>query len=224
MTLEVIAKNINDILEINKSNADRIELCSNLEVGGLTPELDFIKQACEKSKKPVNVMVRYTHSNFIFTKDELNKQLDSIKWISENTKANGVVIGAINEDKTINEDFLKKLNGIKNNLEITFHKAFDEVNDFVESYKILEKYGVKNVLTSGGPNINKGFVILNKMATLKGNVNILIGGGVTTDNINECLKYSDNIHIGTHARKNKNWDSDISIDNINNVKNIMINN
>lgn len=220
MLLEVIAKNINDVLEINKSQANRIELCRELNVGGLTPDYNVIKECTEASNIPVNVIVRTSAENFFFNEKEIDEMLEQIKFIST-TKANGIVIGVLNENYTINEEFLESVNKVRGSLEITFHKAFDELKDFEKGMEVLDKFKINNVLTSGGVDINNGFDALKKLVNKKYSTNILIGGGVTLDNLSSCLSISDNIHIGTAARTAKAWDgTEISIENIAKFKNV----
>jgi copper homeostasis protein len=219
MFLEVIAKNFADVKEINNSQANRIELCTNLACGGMTPSHELIFAASNYSKLPVNVIIRANERlDFVFNADEKQKMLDDVKYIATKTKANGIVIGALTADKKIDFEFIKQILAVKGNLQTTFHKAFDLVDDKIAAWKEIEQLNFTNVLTSGGLDINQGFAVLGEIAKVRTNCHLLIGGGVTLDNLSECLKYSDNIHIGTAARTAKNWDSEIAIPNINTFK------
>jgi copper homeostasis protein len=221
MFLEVIAKSVDDVIEINKSQANRIELCDSLECGGLTPGRELISSATEISKIPVNVIIRENESwDFIFTPDEKSKMILEIKWISENTKANGVVVGSLINSETIDWEFLEKVNEVRGNLEVTFHKAFDQLANKVENWKKLEEFNVTNVLTSGGTKLDDSFSVLNEIKNARTSTKLLIGGGVTKNNLFECLKYTDQIHIGTAAREKGTWESPIKIENINDFKSV----
>ncbi|ALD66721.1 copper homeostasis protein CutC [Spiroplasma cantharicola] len=214
MLLEVIAKDFKDIRIINNSNANRIEFCEDLKVGGLTPALEDIKYACDLSKLPINIIVRNTSRDFFYTDKEKKDMIEQIKFI-KTTKANGIVIGALNKDLTIDVDFLNEVIKHKGNLEITFHKAFDEVKDFIEAFKILDKLGITNVLTSGGKDIKKGKKVIKKLATLNLNTKILIGGGVNQKNFSSLKKISKNIHVGSCVRNNQSWDESVNDKRIN---------
>ncbi|AKU79450.1 copper homeostasis protein CutC [Spiroplasma turonicum] len=215
MLLEVIAKSIEDVHDINNSNAHRIELCKDLNVGGLTPDYNLIKHATDISTLPINVIVRPSFKSFVYSEAEKIQILKDIEFI-KTTKANGIVFGGL-IDKNIDVEFLKLVIKTKEDLEITFHKAFDEVNDFIESYKILNELNINNVLTSGGTNINKGFKELIKLRNLQLDTKILVGGGVNLNNIKLLSNEFKNIHIGRLARFNNSWDSKIDILTINNL-------
>ncbi|WP_339033825.1 copper homeostasis protein CutC [Spiroplasma endosymbiont of Cantharis rufa] len=214
MLLEVIGKDFKDIRLISNSNASRIEFCNDLKVGGLTPALEDIKYACDLSKLPINIIVRNTARDFFYTEKEKKDMIEQIKFI-RTTKANGIVIGALNKDLTIDVQFMKQVIKQKGNLEITFHKAFDEVKDFIESYRLLNELGIDNVLTSGGHDIKKGRKIIKKLVTLNLNTKVLVGGGIDQKNFSSFKKLSKNIHVGSCVRNNKSWDESVNEKKIN---------
>ncbi|WP_338984696.1 copper homeostasis protein CutC [Spiroplasma endosymbiont of Diplazon laetatorius] len=214
MLLEVIAKDLKDIKIINNSNANRIEFCRELKIGGLTPFLEDVIECCSYSVLPVNVIVRNTERDFFYSDEEKKEMIEQIKAI-KNTKANGIVIGALNKDLTIDTDFLKQVIEIKGDLEVTFHKAFDEVKDFKKSYAILNELKINNVLTSGGKNIKDGMETLKELVSMNLDTKVLIGGGVNQDNFLELKQISDNIHVGSCVRNNSSWDELSSAEKIN---------
>lgn len=218
MFLEVIAQNLEDVILINKTKASRIELCANLEQDGFTPSYEIIKEVCDYSKLPVNVIVRHKNNNFLSEKEEVSLILKDIEYI-KSTKANGIVIGLLNENLSVDVEFLKKVIEIKEHLTITFHKAFDHVKNFLEEYKTLNDLGIDFVLTSGGPTLNIN--ILKELKKLNLKTKILIGGGVTLNNVKDLKKISKYIHIGTAARVNNSFNNDISIENINSITGVV---
>nr|VZR97771.1 Copper homeostasis protein CutC [Mycoplasma feriruminatoris] len=220
MFLEVIAKDLNDIRVINNSRADRIEFCKNLEVGGLTPSLDDIILANQITLKPLHVMIRNNTKDFFFDDYELIKQLEMISVIQKLPNIHGIVIGALNSDYTINEDFLQRVNRVKGNLKITFNRAFDLVKDPISALHVLNKHKIDAVLTSGGSNINTGLEMIKQLVDEKLDIEILIGGGVDRNNIKQCLTVNNHIHLGRAIRTNSSWNSDIVIDEINLFKDL----
>ncbi|WP_342258910.1 copper homeostasis protein CutC [Spiroplasma endosymbiont of Dioctria linearis] len=214
MLLEVIGKDFKDIRLINNSNANRIEFCNDLKVGGLTPALEDIKYACDLSKLPINIIVRNTARDFFYTEKEKEDMIEQIKFI-RTTKANGIVIGALNKDLTIDVQFMKQVIKHKGNLEITFHKAFDELKEFIKSYRLLNELGIDNVLTSGGKDIKKGRKVLKKLVALNLNTKVLVGGGIDQKNFSSFKKISKNIHVGSCVRNNKSWDESVNDKRIN---------
>ncbi|QHX35793.1 copper homeostasis protein [Spiroplasma sp. TIUS-1] len=221
MILEVIVARPSDIEFINKTNADRIELAV-MEFDGLTPSYDFIKHATEQINKPVNVIVRDWHENFVYNEEQFLKILEHIEFI-KTTKANGIVFGSLTTENDISEEQLKRVVESKGHLELTFHKAFDYVNDFVKSYELLKKYKVTNVLTTAGHKFEDGVDILNKLVSLNG-PKVLIGGGINKTNYIEAFKISKNIHIGSFARIDNKILNDIDVIKTNNIKKELLKN
>ncbi len=211
--LEIIAKNIDDVIAINKSDADRIEFCIELEHGGLTPEIDDIKKAIEVSTLPIMVMLREHYDNFQITKQQLNSLINILKQINK-LKIQGIVFGAILANK-IDQFALKKIMENLNGLQITFHKAFDYVEDFKNEAIYLKQMKVTRILTAGGegnPIKNKDNLLLIKNTGIE----TLVGGGVNASNIDELIQLGfTNIHLGTAVRKNKSWNGEIDIKKIN---------
>ncbi|WP_338971453.1 copper homeostasis protein CutC [Spiroplasma endosymbiont of Panorpa germanica] len=217
MVLEVIAKNLEDIKRINNSQANRIELCDNLEVGGLTPSRDLITKATELSHLPVNVIIRPTARDFVYTDEEFNQILEDIRFVNK-TKAKGIVVGVLNQNGEIDYNKMIKIMNVVKNKTVTFHKAFDYVPSFLEAAIFLDSINVTNILTAGGTNPIAENVNLIQEINLNTTMKILAGGGVTIDNVSDILNATDQIHIGTAARISNNWDSEIDINKINAFK------
>ena len=211
--IEIIAKNIDDVIAINKSNADRIEFCVELNHGGLTPKINDIKKSINVSSLPIMIMLRKHYDTFQITKQQLSNLIKILKKINK-LKIQGIVFGAILANK-IDKFALKKIMENLNGIEITFHKAFDYVDNFKNEAMYLKKMNVTRVLTSGG----KGNPIKNKenLFIIKNTgIEVLVGGGVDEDNIDQLIQLGfTNIHLGTSVRKNKCWNSEINIKKIN---------
>ncbi|ATX70697.1 copper homeostasis protein CutC [Spiroplasma clarkii] len=213
MYLEVIGLNVQDVIDINASSASRIELCSHLEFGGYTPDKEIIKEACAVSDLPVNVMVRRKHSDYFINPTEAAELFADIEFIAS-TKANAIVIGAITAAKKVDVDFMHEVFKRAKGKKVVFHRAFDEIEDKVEALKVLDELGVDTVLTSGKANIEEGFSVLQELADLNLTINILIGGGVNSSNINKARAISPFIHVGTAARVDGTFASPIDIKKI----------
>lgn len=219
MYLEVISLSVEDTIKINESAASRIELCSHLEFGGYTPDYQVIKEACEVSKIPVNVMVRRKHADFYINSSEAEQLFADIDFI-KTTKANGIVIGAITNDNKIDVDFLTAVIKRAGDKKIIFHRAFDAVENKVEAYQLLNDLKIDTILTSGAPNINDGYEILQTLVDQNLATTILIGGGVSQANIAKVKSISNYIHVGTAARVDGTFASAIDIEKINSLVNI----
>ncbi|WP_110955827.1 copper homeostasis protein CutC [Anaerosinus massiliensis] len=210
--VEIIAMTVEDAKQIEAGGADRIELVSALSEGGLTPSYGLIEAVVNAVKIPVNIMVRPHAKGFCYTTDEINLMKRDIEFAKQ-LKVNGVVFGVLDEQKNICEANLQKLLSVCDGLEVTFSRAIDLINP-VNGMKILAKYPqVTTVISSGGTGFIKDNIeILNKMVAHAKHIRLLIGGGLTLDNVEEIMqavKHAD-FHFGSAARENSSLFGDIS--------------
>lgn len=213
MKLEVIAKNLRDVIKINQTKADRIEFCQNLEEGGLTPVRWMIKLATKISKVPINVMLRPSSRSFNYSEKEFAQMLNDAAWL-ETTKVNGVVFGILNDKNEIDVERMKQIIAKLPNKQKTFHKAFDEVSDFQNALAILNDLRIDSVLTAAGKDINQNLAVLQEL-TKNNKVTIIAGGGVTFSNVSTIKGVVDEIHVGTAIRQKTNWKSKIDVSKVN---------
>lgn len=221
MKLEVIAKNLRDIIKINKSKADRIEFCCNLEVGGLTPKRWIIRLAARISHLPINVMLRPNSESFNYSEKEFARMLKDAEFL-EKIKINGVVFGILNDKNEIDIARMQQIIARIPNKEKVFHKAFDEVPNFEQALDILEQLKVDAILTSAGKDINQNLLILEKLTTLR-KVRVIGGGGISFDNAKKVSCLVDDVHVGRTVRKNNSWDDEIDITKIDQLKDLINN-
>lgn len=219
MKLEVIAIDLADIKAINQSNADRIEYCIELARGGFTPLYADIQAATNQSKLPVNVMLRPHDQGYVYSDEDFNLMLADAKFIAT-TQAAGVVFGILTAEKTVDIKRMSQLIEILQGKNITFHKAFDEIEDQQIAIKVLADLGVSTILTAGTGDIDQSHDLL---ASLKGKttIKILGGGGVTFANAQSLMPFVDELHVGTAIRQTKSWDAPISIEKINELKTLI---
>lgn len=218
--LEVIAKSLKDVVRINNSRADRIEYCRDLEHDGLTPNLWKVKFISSYSELPIMVIVRNHYDNFEINEEQLKRVVKQIKKI-EKTHTQGIVWGAITKDKQIDMHALRTVIENLGKLDLTFHKAFDLIEDKVEAAKILRAHGVTRILTAGG----KGSP-LDNLETLKQikeiGIEILVGGQVDWPTARKLSKQGfKNLHIGRAARERSSWKKDIKVSKINDIKKLV---
>ena len=208
MIIEIIATTVREAIDIEKSGADRIELVSGILEGGLTPSIGLINEVCNTVNIPVNVMVRPHSKSFTYDEHDLKVIYQDIENIKK-TKANGIVFGSLNSDKTIDFDSLKEVIRIKDNLKLTFHRAIDSTINIEKEFSKLCKYDIDTILTSAGkdkvvdniPLINKFFT-----AAKKEDVKILAGSGIYQDNILGFIDETliEEIHMGSGVKINRN--------------------
>ncbi|AKG73587.1 copper homeostasis protein CutC [Salinicoccus halodurans] len=226
MLLEIIAANLEDVKDINRMDVDRIELCGEMDKDGLTPERGLIRDAVSESKIPVNVMIRPHDDSFSYTEDEITQMITDIEYV-RSMGANGIVIGVITRDRVVDTTSLERLIEAAENMEITFHKAFDEIEDQVDALKTLGRYPqIKTVLTSGGPGSSADNIEqLKKLINLGGKLDIAImpGGGINLGNVPEIFEKTapEAIHFGTGVREDGTFESRISPDKIEQLRQII---
>lgn len=204
--LEIIGMTVEDAKAIEACGGDRIELVSALTEGGLTPSFALIERVVSSVKIPVNVMIRHHANSFVYSNDDISIMMKDIE-IANSLGVNGVVFGLLDLSNNIDEVNLKKLLDKTKGVDVTFHKAIDET-DTVKSMKILNNYdNITNVLTSGGQgNISNNIEIINNMIEESNNINILLGGGLSFDNIQKIKEKTNSCdyHFGTAVRVDKN--------------------
>lgn len=183
---EVCVENLAEALEAEKRGADRIELCDNLSFGGTTQSCGTIKKALEKLKIPVFPIIRPRGGDFFYTEDEIEIMKEDVK-ICKSLGAEGVVLGMLTKDKKIDFSLVKEFVSLAYPMEVTFHKAIDELENPVEAVEGLINAGVKRILSSGTKvTALEGAEILNKMIEkADGRITIVVAGRVTAENFQE---------------------------------------
>ena len=183
MTLEICACNYQSAVNAQIAGAQRIELCTELAVGGLTPSYGFLKQVIEKLSIPVFVLIRPRSGNFTYTEAEFEIMKNDIQ-LCKDLGSSGIVTGALNKNNTINIEKTKHLIELSRPLSFTFHRAFDWTPEPFEALNILIDLGVERILTSGQESsAEKGIELLNQLKVKANNrITILPGGGVNFKN------------------------------------------
>ena len=167
-----------------EGGADRIELCANLAEGGTTPSYAHIKKCREAFDIVLFPIIRPRGGDFLYTKDEFEIMKNDIKLCKE-LGCEGIVIGLLNMDGTIDMTRTSELIEPAYPLEVTFHRAFDRCKDPFAALEELIEIGCQRILTSGQkPTVSEGVDLiaeLNKKADDR--IIILPGSGVRKDNI-----------------------------------------
>ena len=187
MKIELCAASIEAIYLAKKYDFDRIELCQALEVGGLTPSVALQKVALNNFAN-THVLIRCRCGDFVYSKEEKKLMFNDVEE-SVSLGVSGLVIGSLLEDLTLDIDFIKTIRKKYPTLELTFHRAFDDLVNPLESIEQLIDLGVKRILTSGGEVVvSKGIKQVKEcISRAKGRIEIMIGGGINENNISSIL-------------------------------------
>jgi len=189
--LEVCIDNFAGLEACIKGNADRIELCSSLIHGGLTPEADLMRHASNASI-PVRVMVRPKSGNFHYSSQDLRQMKEDID-LARSFGFEGVVFGATLVNGGIDQIFLEKLVTHAFGLKKTLHRAIDTISDPVGAVNIAINLGFDCILSSGGfDTANEGLLVLKEMHSIAlGKIEIMPGSGVNPENAQKIAKSSN---------------------------------
>lgn len=189
MVKEACVGSYSEAVSAEKRGADRVELCDNLDVGGTTPSYGTIKTTVEKLKIPVFVMIRPRGGNFCYNKNEIEIMKKDIE-LCKALGVKGIVLGVLTKNDEIDYPLLKELIDLAAPMEVTFHKAIDDLENPVLEIKKLAEIGVKRILSSGTKaKALDGKDILNKMiAEANCDITVIVAGGVTTDNFDKVSK------------------------------------
>lgn len=169
-----------------KNGASRVELCESLEIGGVTPSQKMMEQVLKENPGLcVNVLVRPRGGDFIFSEDEIQTMLKDIR-LCKSLGVNGVVIGALRPDGSVDMACMRRLIEEARPLSITFHRAFDECSDVRDCLEDVIALGCDRLLTSGHEkNALEGrFTIAELVKQAAGRIIIMAGCGVRPSNIN----------------------------------------
>ena len=187
MKIELCVASIEALQIVKDLRIDRIELCQNLEQGGMTPSHGFIEMAL-LNEIETHVLIRPRAAGFTYSDDEIQLMLNDIKDCRE-LGVKGIVIGALNINKTIDRDAMLRMKEVAKDLEITCHRAFDDSFDWKNSMDVLIEAGVNRILSSGlSSSVELGLPILTEMMKYaKSRIEIMVGGGVNLGNIQRIL-------------------------------------
>ena len=215
MIVEVCASSLLSIRNAAIAGADRIELCSALETGGLTPSFGFIKQSVDLNLLPINCLVRPRQGHFFYS----NSEIKIIEQNIENAIAlgcNGIVIGMHNKDFELDFKLLKRLKSIVGPKFITFHRAFDLILNPEKALNQLIELGFDCVLSSGQcEKAIDGIENLKRWNDKFGHkISIMPGSGVGINNCNEFkIAGFTSIHLSGRVNNQKlNIPSDVNKD------------
>ena len=205
MKIEFCVTSIEGAVAAEQFKADRIELCSRLDLDGLTPSLNLIQQCRLAYKGEIHIMIRPEDGPFTCNDSKLKKMLDSVVKSAE-IGINGIVFGLLTNKNEINLKATALLVEMakRYHLETTFHRAFDHLTDPIASVEQLQNLGINRILCSGSDsNVEKGIQSLKKLKiTAQNDIEIMAGGGVNQYNAHILQQIGlDAIHFSVHNIK-----------------------
>lgn len=195
--IEVCCGDPASVLAAKAGGADRIELCTGLSEGGLTPSIGLVRAAVASGIKDVNVLVRPRPGDFLYTEEELGVMADDIKAVIA-AGATGVVIGVLTADGDVDIHAMQGLLGAVDEgalmagrkVSVTFHRAFDVASDPFKALEDVISLGCDTILTSGAASTaEKGIGIIKGLVDrAAGRIAIMAGAGVRLSNVRKIVE------------------------------------
>ncbi len=190
MILEACVETLEEALLAQERGAHRIELCSRLDLDGLSPDAELVQACCAALRIPVMVMIRPRAGDFVYDQADMRRMELEIDQARE-LGAHGVVLGLLTIENHIDIENTQRLAGYAQPMAVTFHKAIDSLSDPVEGVRVLAAIqGIKRILTSGGkPTAAEGVSVIRRMMQEAGDkISLVVAGKVSNQNVNEIAK------------------------------------
>lgn len=184
--LEVCIDSLASARAAIRGGADRLELCSALTLGGLTPYTAMLQQIRAESSIPIRCLIRPRPGDFLYCADEIDLMACQIEAL-KSAGADGFVIGCLTKDGILDENAMRTLMGAAGNCALTLHRCIDVSRDCVSTYRTAAALGIDTVLTSGAASsCTKGLETIRMLLKLRDQEHgpeVLIGAGVNPSNI-----------------------------------------
>lgn len=204
MILEICTGSIESVLAAKAGGAQRVELCSALAEGGVTPSVGLMREARKVEGIKMNVLIRPRGGDFLYTEEEIRIMEADIRAAKE-VGADGVVIGALTKEGRVDMDACRRMMTAAEGMSVTFHRAFDMVSDMNRALEDVIALGCEKILTSGlMPTAEEG---IENLCTLvekaAGRISIMPGSGVSPVNAARIVKATGVGEIHASARSTR---------------------
>jgi copper homeostasis protein len=202
VVIEVCADSVASAMAAERGGAARVELCSGLSEGGVTPSTGLIEMTRAAVSIPVHVMIRPRGGDFLYDGDELRTMERDIS-IAKNAGAEGVVLGVLDVNGRVDVERTRRLVNLARPLSVTFHRAFDMTADLLRALEDICAAGADRVLTSGGEQTAaQGRAMITQLVKEScGRLVIMAGSGIKLENVRSLLKETgvSEIHVGLRS-------------------------
>lgn len=202
--LEICVDSWESAVRAARGGADRLELCGDLLVGGISPSPYLIRQVQRSVDIPVNVLLRPRFGDFCFTKEEKEVLLEEVEFCAL-VGVNGVVIGALTPQGDLDTEFLGQCAEKAQGMHLTLHRCFDVCRDPFAALEQAIALGFDTILTSGqaakAPDGAALLARLNQQAA--GRIHLMAGSGVGPGNIRTIHEETGITHFHFSAKQNE---------------------
>jgi copper homeostasis protein len=187
--LEISVETLAAAVAAERGGADRAELCGDLNMGGVTPSADLMRETRKSVRLPIFAMIRPRGGDFLYSAVEFGEMKRDLE-VAKACGMDGVVLGILHPDRSVDKERTRELVEAAKPLPVTFHRAFDETTDLHAALEQVISTGATRILTSGGwANAAAGASMLAELVkAAAGRIEILPGGGVNADNLEKIVQ------------------------------------
>lgn len=189
--IEICAGSLESCIAARDGGAHRVELCSALSLGGITPSYGVIALAKKEIDIDINVLIRPRQGDFLYNREEMEVMKKDIETCAQ-LKVAGVVFGALDKHGNVDLEFCKPLALLAQSLGLsfTFHRAIDRSANILQAVEDVISLGAQRILTSGGAaTALEGLPVIKQMASIAaGRIIIMPGSGINATNIVQIVQ------------------------------------
>jgi len=187
--LEICVETLAAALAAERGGADRIELCEDLSVGGVTPSAELMRAARAQIHVPIFTMIRPRGGDFFYSEEEFGAMIRALATVKE-SGMDGAVFGLLDADRRVDVRRTRTLVEMARPLPVTFHRAFDETANLMQALGEVIGTGASRILTSGGEaSVEEGIATIAELVDAShGRIAIMPGGGISAGNIERVLR------------------------------------
>jgi copper homeostasis protein len=216
-TLEVVVDSCEAAIVAEKAGAHRLELCSGLELGGLSPGIGLVQRVLRAVTIPVHVLIRPRAGDFIYSDDEFDTIVLEARHALD-SGASGLVVGFLTEDAKIDLERTQRFCSQVGCSPVTFHRAFDHADNTLLAMETLRQSGARRLLTSGGaPAAEEGLHIISQLVKIAHDgFSVMPGGGITPKNVVKIARESgaSEFHFSGIKKMNSKTKAGAGIDSL----------
>jgi copper homeostasis protein len=202
LVLEICVESVDCAIAAERGGADRIELCSNLYTGGVTPDAKSMKVARKSLRLPIHALIRPRPGDFVYSGTDLSTMETQIS-MAKDYGMDGIVLGVLDSQARVDVERTRRLVEFADPLPVTFHRAFDITPDLAQSLEHVVLTGARRVLTAGGKteaerNINALAMLVRRSGD---RIPMMPGGGITLRNVTRVIQRTGVSEIHTSLGK-----------------------